>query len=286
MSYSSSVVNSRFGSFIKLREEAGFPIDKRGTGRKVYHKEIILKMLVKDYIENNGPLSMKQLSQNKKYPSLCTLRRLFTTTKISEIWEEVAKEAIKVRGERTYDRNQNQQIIDAGIRGEKNIAHNLGFLDSNRFIVYNDIDIYSKDYKLSQQIDHLIIGPGGIISIETKSLEGEIVIRDNGTWEQYKKGVFNTIPNPTQQVMRHENILKCILLQDTPIKSIIAMGNYRTNVKNEELCAYPIVNANMILPFIQKHSENKVLTEKEIRSIDRIIKKYMIQNPQKTMRVS
>ncbi len=28
MPYSSTVVTSRFGSFVKLREEAGFPIDK------------------------------------------------------------------------------------------------------------------------------------------------------------------------------------------------------------------------------------------------------------------
>ncbi len=286
MPYSSTVINSRFGSFTKLREEAGFPIDKRGTGRKIYHKEIILKRLVKDYIENNGPLSIKQLSERQDYPSDSTLRRLFSTTNMTEIWEEVAKEATKVLNAKICGRSQNQEIVDAGKKGERNVAHNLEFLDKNKFIVYNDITVYDEDYKLSQQIDHLVIGPGGVISIETKSLKGEIIVRDNETWEQRKKDTMNTINNPTQQVMRHEYILKRILPQDIPITSIIAMGNYRTKVKKQELCAYPIVNANAILPFIDEHSRKAVLTEKQIQHVNKILIKHMIQNRQNTESVS
>lgn len=205
---------------------------------------------------------------------------------MSNIWKEVEKEVRRTKGNWTNNRSQNKQIVDAGIRGEKNIAHNLGFLDSSRFIVYNDITVYSEDYKLSQQIDHLVIGPGGVISIETKSLKGEIIVRDNETWEQRKKDTLNTINNPTQQVMRHEYILKRILPQDIPITSIIAMGNYRTKVKKQELCAYPIVNANAILPFIDEHSSKAVLTEKQIQRVNKILIKHMIQNRQNTESVS
>ncbi|ODM26952.1 hypothetical protein A7W90_12420 [Clostridium sp. Bc-iso-3] len=282
MPYSSTVVTSRFGSFVKLREEAGFPIDKRGTGRRVYYKEIILKRLVKDYIENFGPLSMKQLNQRPEYPSNSTLKRLFSTTKMSNIWKEVEKEARRIKGNWTNNRSQNKQIVDAGIRGERNVTHNLEFLDKNKFIVYNDIFVYDEDYKLSQQIDHLVIGPGGVISIETKSLKGEIIVRSNEKWEQYKNNNMYQIENPTQQVMRHEYILKRILPQGIPIKSIIVMGDYHTKVKNEEKCAYTIVNVNAILPFIDEHSSKAVLTEKQIQHVNKILIKHIIQNRQNT----
>lgn len=286
MPYTARIVYSRFGSFVNLRKEAGFPIDNRGTGARIYNKEIVLKMLVRDYILNQRTLTKKELKSKVEYPSISEILVLFRTTKIKEVWEEVKNEVIKVLGERTTNISQNQEMVDAGKRGERNIAHNLEFLDKNKFIVYNDITVYSEDYKLSQQIDHLIIGPGGVISIETKSLKGEIIIKDNDTWEQYKKGTYNTIINPTQQVMRHENILKRILPQGTPITSIIAMGNYRTKVKNEELCAYPIANANAILPFIDEHSNKAVLTEKQIQHVNKILIKHMIQNRQNTESVS
>ena len=162
----------------------------------------------------------------------------------------------------------------------------MDFLDKNKFIVYNDIIVYDEDYKLSQQIDHLVIGPGGVISIETKSLKGEIIVRSNEKWEQYKKNNMYEIENPTQQVMRHEYILKRILPQGTPITSIIAMGNYHTKVRNENLCTFPIVNANAILPFIDEHSSKAVLTEQQIQCVNKILIKHMIQNRQNTEYVS
>jgi len=288
MPYTSRVVYSRFGSFVALRKEAGFPIDNRGTGARVYTKEKVLKMLVSDYILYLRPLTNKELKNKsiQDYPSVSEILVLFKTTKMKEVWDEVEAEVIKVLGEKVSNIRQNYEAVIAGKKGERNVAHNLKFLDKNKFIVYNDITVYNEDYKLSQQIDHLVIGPGGVISIETKSLKGEIIVRDNEMWEQYKNNVMNEITNPTQQVMRHEYILKCILPQGIPITSIIAMGYYQTKVKNEELCAYPIVNANAILPFIDEHSSKAVLTEKQIHHVNKILNKHMIQNRQNTECVS
>ena len=193
---------------------------------------------------------------------------------------------MKVLGEKANNRYQNYEAVIAGKKGERNVAHNLEFLDKNNFIVYNDIIVYDEDYKLSQQIDHLVIGPGGVISIETKSLKGEIIVRDNEMWEQYKDNVMNQIINPTQQVMRHEYILKRIFPKEIPIKSIIVMGNYHTKVRNENLCTFPIVNANTILPFIDELSSKAVLTEKQIQCVNKILIKHMIQNRQNTEYVS
>lgn len=286
MHYTSRVVYSRFGSFVALRKEAGFPIDNRGTGARVYTKEKVLKMLVRDYILYQRPLTKKELKSINEYPSISEILVLFKTTRMEEVWKEVNIEAMKVLGEKANNRRQNYEAVIAGKKGERNVAHNLEFLDKNKFIVYNDIIVYDKDYKLSQQIDHLVIGPGGVISIETKSLKGEIIVRDNEMWEQYKDNVMNQIINPTQQVMRHEYILKRILPKEIPIKSIIVMGNYHTKVRNENLCTFPIVNANAILPFIDEHSSKAVLTEQQIQCVNKILIKHMIQNRQNTEYVS
>ncbi len=286
MHYTSRVVYSRFGSFVALRKEAGFPIDNRGTGARVYTKEKVLKMLVRDYILYQRPLTKKELKSINEYPSISEILVLFKTTRMEEVWKEVNIEAMKVLGEKANNRRQNYEAVIAGKKGERNVAHNLEFLDKNKFIVYNDIIVYDKDYKLSQQIDHLVIGPGGVISIETKSLKGEIIVRDNEMWEQYKDNVMNQIINPTQQVMRHEYILKRILPKEIPIKSIIVMGNYHTKVRNENLCTFPIVNANTILPFIDELSSKAVLTEKQIQCVNKILIKHMIQNQQNTEYVS
>lgn len=286
MHYTSRVVYSRFGSFVALRKEAGFPIDNRGTGARVYTKEKVLKMLVRDYILYQRPLTNKELKSIKEYPSVSEILVLFETTKMKKVWDEVKAEVIKVLGEKVSNRRQNYEAVIAGKKGERNVAHNLEFLDKNKFIVYNDITVYDEDYKLSQQIDHLVIGPGGVISIETKSLKGEIIVRDNEMWEQYKDNVMNQIINPTQQVMRHEYILKRILPKEIPIKSIIVMGNYHTKVRNENLCTFPIVNANAILPFIDELSSKAVLTEKQIQCVNKILIKHMIQNRQNTEYVS
>lgn len=285
ITYSAHIVYSKFGSFVALRKEAGFPIDNRGTGTR-YTKEKVLKMLVSDYILYQRPLTKKELKSIKEYPSVSEILTLFKTTKIKEVWDEVKAEVIKVLGEKVSNRRQNYEAVIAGKKGERNVVHNLEFLDKNKFIVYNDITVYDEDYKLSQQIDHLVIGPSGVISIETKSLKGEIIVRSNEKWEQYKKNNMYEIENPTQQVMRHEYILKRILPQGTPITSIIAMGNYHTKVRNENLCTFPIVNANAILPFIDEHSNKAVLTEKQIHHVNKILIKHMIQNRQNTECVS
>src|SRR5690606_26845150 len=151
-----------------------------------YTKEKVLKMLVRDYILYQRPLTKKELKSIKEYPSVSEILVLFETTKMKKVWDEVKAEVIKVLGEKVSNRRQNYEAVIAGKKGERNVAHNLEFLDKNKFIVYNDITVYDEDYKLSQQIDHLVIGPGGVISIETKSLKGEIIVRDNEMWEQYK----------------------------------------------------------------------------------------------------
>lgn len=279
--YSTHTVFLRFSSFNMLREKAGYKKENRGSGARIYTKGIILDMLTKEYIINKRPLTLRELKNKKNCPCIDTIKALFQKTNLSSVWSEVAQNAISTLNKRVGAVDKNEKIIRAGIEGENNVAHNLGFLNPHEYKVFNNKNIYSELYHKSQQIDHLVIGPNGIFAIETKHLNGTIVVKDSNTWEQYiNRNIYNEIENPTQQVMRHENILNSILPEGTPLISIIAMGAYKTEVKNSYLCKYPIVGADKMLQYIQdyKNDDNRELTNKEIKIVANKIKRNMIPN--------
>lgn len=275
MNYSAHLAIIRFGGFNKLREAAGYPIDNRGANNKIYCREVVLNMLVKDFVLKGKPLTSKELSEREEYPNISTMTHLFGTTKMTEIWNEVSIKAIEQLSKpRSINGDDNR--IRAGKIGETNIAHNLKFLKPTEYIVYNDIEILTDMFDVPQNIDHLVIGPNGVFGIETKHLKGEIIVKSGSKWEKYVDGNYGDVENPTQQVMRHENVLKSLLGDDMPIVSIIAMGNYNTKVKSRNLCPYPIVDANNILPHIQEYKSNRVLSQKDIKSIDKILRKHIM----------
>lgn len=277
LSYSTHVVLVRFGSFNALKEKAGYEKENRGSGRRTFTKGIILKMLTKEYISKKRSLALKELKNKENWPSINTIEVLFQKTNMSEVWSEVAQNAISTLNRRVGVGDKNEKIIRAGIAGENNVAHNLGFLNPHEYKVFNNINIYSEIYHKNQQIDHLVIGPNGIFAIETKHLNGRIVVQNNNTWEQYTTNGYNKIENPTQQVIRHESILKSILPEKIPLTSVIAMGSYFTEVDHSDLCEYPIVNANMILQYIKNYGSRE-LTNKEIKKVVNIIKRNIIPN--------
>lgn len=276
--YSIRTVKSRLCNFSILREMAGYPKESRGTNRNNYSKEIILEILAKAFIQNGGPLTVSEIENNKELPCATTIRILFKTTKFTTIWEEVSLRAIDILKIKSNSYKENEKIISAGKKGESNVAHNLNFLNKNQYIVYNDINIYSPINDATQQIDHLIIGPNGVFSIETKYLKGNVVVRNQGTWERYFSDKYDCISNPTQQVIRHENQLKSILPQNVEINSVIVMGNHLTKVNNKELCRYSIVNVNEILQFIQNHKSEEIYSERQLKEIDSIIKKSIVKD--------
>lgn len=277
LSYSFRVMIIKFGSFNNLREAAGYKRDNRGANNKKYSKELVLRMLVEDYIANKGAISISKINKDKRYPHISTIQALFNTTKMQEVWNEVAIEAINFLNATKPYKTENERIINAGIKGETNVAHNLCFLDNSKYTVYNDINIHSEKLGMTQQIDHIVVGPNGVFCIETKHYFGSIIINRNSKWEKVTKSSSEAVDNPTQQVIRHENILKSIL-PPIGINSIIVMGNSNTKVKNKELCSYPVINVNNILEYIQDKNAEILLTEKELRRINNIIKKCIVLN--------
>lgn len=210
--YKATTFAKYFGGLNNLREEAGFPKENRGMGRKKYTKELILHLLIYEYINNEGPLTIQEIEKNDQLPAVATILKYFRTGKITEVWNEVSAEAVKQLKNNDI-KKLNAKKHPTGVIGENNVSHNLKFLDP-KFTVYNNINIFSELYNESQQIDHLVIGPTGIFVLETKHLYGEITVKNNNLWEQYTNSTFRHVENPTGQVMRHENLIKSIILHN------------------------------------------------------------------------
>lgn len=91
--YSYDVYAIRFGGINGVRKLAGY--DTVDSYRK-YTKKEIKNILINTYKEHGRRLTNKELNQlskeNESFPSLSSILRYFSTTKMTEVWEEIEKE--------------------------------------------------------------------------------------------------------------------------------------------------------------------------------------------------
>lgn len=94
-----------------------------------------------------------------------------------------------------------------------------------------------------QEIDHLLVGPAGIIHIETKNYSGVIDVHDNYVWRRdiQNNGKWEKHESPAFQVSRHETLLTSIVGADVPVHGVICMANENVIVQNKERSSYPII---------------------------------------------
>lgn len=113
----------------------------------------------------------------------------------------------------------------SGAQGEKRVSRFFTEELSDDWILLNDLEIVSNDKKA--QIDHVLIGPYGIILIETKNVKGKIYLtKKTDQWLQEKRFDKKNFYSPIFQAKGHEAALKSIisvfhLNKYIPIRSII-----------------------------------------------------------------
>ncbi|NLC76279.1 MAG: NERD domain-containing protein [Clostridia bacterium] len=121
--------------------------------------------------------------------------------------------------------------LEAGLKGEREVAYILGWLPKN-FVSLNNIYLPTEDFE-TQQLDHLVIGPPGVIHVETKTINGAVLIDEKGDWTVLKaaqnKIVREGMDSPLPQIRRHEIILQSFLKEhfpefSIPIYSIVVMA--------------------------------------------------------------
>ncbi|MCC5439782.1 hypothetical protein EJM73_06435 [Clostridium botulinum] len=91
--YNADVFIIRFGSMYALKKEANkileFDIDLQN--KEKYTREKILNLLIQEYKVYNRRLTNKEVNINKNLPSISTILRKFTTTKMNVVWCYVEK---------------------------------------------------------------------------------------------------------------------------------------------------------------------------------------------------
>lgn len=131
--------------------------------------------------------------------------------------------------------------LEAGLKGEKEVAYILSWLPKS-FITINNIYLSANDLE-TQQFDHIVIGPPGVIHIETKTINGAVLIDPKGNWTvlkaSYNKIIKEGMDSPLPQIQRHEIILQNFFSEEfpglsIPIHGIVVMANSRTIIEGKD----------------------------------------------------
>ena len=148
-----------------------------------------------------------------------------------------AAEAARVEQEQEERERKARELGEAG---EKEVNYKLKWWlaehSAYRSIAADCVSKYSGgciriaawDYmKEPQEIDHLLVGPAGVIHIETKNYVGTIRVDDTNYWDRDMRnaGHFTTTESPAFQVKRHAALLSKIVGEDVPVCGIICLAN-------------------------------------------------------------
>lgn len=95
-----------------------------------------------------------------------------------------------------------------GLYGENKVANNIKNGLDEKYSLFNDVKLIDKDGKRRGNIDHIVVGPNGIFTIETKHTPSKISYDGKNWW-----GIRG---NPSSQAIGHAVRVRNILL-DCPI---------------------------------------------------------------------
>lgn len=142
------------------------------------------------------------------------------------------------------------------------LARELNFKD---YFLFNNLTVYSK-YKISSQIDHLIVSRFGIFVIENKDYSGWIYgDRYQAVWTKtYKTGDKFKFQNPMQQNYGHIMALRNVIpLSGNVFKNLTVFSG------NAEIRTAPIEGVlylNDLLDYIKKYTE-EIISEADMQMV-------------------
>ncbi len=120
----------------------------------------------------------------------------------------------------------------AGATGESVVAEALGRLDGDH-IVINNLPLARRG-----DADHVVVGPGGAVVIETKYLSGRIICEAEDVWFQVKREEERLIASPAAQVQRVADGVTDLLASngmcDVPVYALLVMAHPRAVLEVEQ----------------------------------------------------
>jgi hypothetical protein len=114
-------------------------------------------------------------------------------------------------------------IWAAGVSGESIVAQELAGLGSGHVVIHNLPLAGCGD------ADHVVVGPAGVVIIETKYLAGRVVCRRDGRWIQVRRDLVREIRDPAAQVCRAAAVVERRLVHlgagGVPVWSLLVMAH-------------------------------------------------------------
>ncbi|WP_423409717.1 nuclease-related domain-containing protein [Heyndrickxia sp. MSNUG] len=191
-----------------------------------------------------------------------------------------AEEAIIRRLDSTHPKfsfiQENHRKMSAGIRGEKELDYQLGFLPNEKYLILNDLRLQQNGHFF--QIDTLLLSPKASFIIDSKNISGTVLFDFN--LEQCLR-IFNDkeegIRDPITQVRTHKRLLSQWLIDNKlgsiPLEYLVVMTHATTVIKthgNSTNKNRRLLHSDQLyerLIEFEKRYTNENLTLKEIKKI-------------------
>ena len=203
-----------------------------------------------------------------------------------------AQEAEDIREGMEYQKNP------LGLEGETNVNYRLKWwmadhpgykqVAADCFSAHstNCIRIAAWDYvNEPQEIDHLLVGPAGVIHIETKDYIGTITVKNTHYWERDIKNDGRVTPfsSPSFQVERHDEVIRHIVGDDVPVHALICLSNKNVAIQDAEKSDVPIVCLRDLAEYLTKlhDSEAAKLSPAAVDELFQRIENAKVRNSKK-----
>lgn len=169
---------------------------------------------------------------------------------------------------------QKAKIRYSGAKGERIVSKALRKIArKHRFVVLNDVmlPLYDK----TTQIDHLVIGPFGVMCIETKNHGGFIYGGMNDKhWQQKIGRQTHSFYNPLMQNLTHVKTVKYLLqkegLHKVPVYNLVVFSNRQVRVELKEK-NIPVLPAKRLKKYFsdKKFKEAKISTKTVVSALEK-----------------
>lgn len=168
------------------------------------------------------------------------------------------------------ENRQSSKLFEYGRKGEEKVASTFEKELPDSFWLLNDmvIDLGGLIKKKQAQIDHIVVGPGGIFVIETKAYTGRLRAGRNETeltqekWNSKGKKEIKKLTNPVLQNEYHIDVLKKYMtkkgLMIPSIYSVIVFTNSKVSYELESEGHYIFKNISAAATFMVTKSSDVV----------------------------
>ena len=161
---------------------------------------------------------------------------------------------------------------ESGREGEEAVAHELAFLPRG-YRVLHRVYLTVPGRSVGQELDHLVIGPCGIVHIETKNDLGKIVITPEGDWLIRRDGrKYQGMRNPLAQIRRHGVVLREFLEREMPgtaveVTGVVVLSRPETMLQGAANCPVPILKLERLPDFVTGLPVERPLPSRQVEEL-------------------